>query len=406
MNKIILLILCLLSIMQAFAQHGFPEGHYCNTESGWKTKRCKALYGMKKEDFNKVIVVPHRGLWGAPGIAETSLRAVQEAYDKDYMFCEVDLVMTKDKQLVLCHDQQPNRLTNAPASFSNNGGNDDPGNFFRSLNYNSTTNNSVPDANGVMYSTFPALKDLYYKDRFGNVTNQKLNTFDQILDYCSDKDILLELDIKVTKMSDPVRKNEYLEAIKLSLEAIKKKALLHKVIFKPGSTGKIPVEDIQKYLTTYNLWDDFSKHTNVVFIEIIGGPLPEHYKEYIDKWLSLPSLIGAEYIYKNPNDPLLLPRSDFNNKSIIQYSKDKGVKTGIFHPTPTDQSGTHDGRGSYFNPKNYGVLDDLRGSLEFLFSVPTNVFPGMLVTDRPDADMNFLELFKLNSKYTKRSTVN
>lgn len=406
-NKIILLFVCCFVITSISAQHGFPEGHYCNSENGWKTKRCKALYGMKKEDFNKVIVIPHRGLWGAPGIPETSLIAIQEAYNKGYMFCEIDVIMTKDRKLILCHDQQPNRMTNAPATFSNNGGVDDPGNFFRSLNYNTTTNNSVPDANGSMYPIFPALKDLYYKDRQGNITNQKINTLEEALDFCKNKEIILALDIKVSKMSDPVIKNEYLEVMKLTLELAKTKGCLHQIIFKPGSAGQVTLPEIQNYLNQYNLWDTFSKLTNVVLIDIMGNAFPlATNKAYIDSWLSLSSLIGVEYIYKNPQDELIIPKSEFGNKSIVQYTKDKGFKTGVFHPTPTDETGSPGGRGSYYNPKNYGTLDDLRGSLEFLFGVPNNVFPGMLVTDRPDSDMDFLELFNLNSKYTKRSTVN
>lgn len=407
MNKIVLLTVCLISVIQAFAQHGFPEGHYCNSESGWKTKRCKALYGMKKEEFDKVIVIPHRGVWGTPGIPETSLIAIKEAYDQGYMFCEIDVIMTKDRKLILCHDQQPNRMTNAPATFSNNGGVDDPGNFFRSLNYYTTTDNSVPNANGVKYQTFPALKNLYYKDRYGNVTNQKINTLDEALDFCKDKEIILALDIKVSKMSDPVIKNEYLEVMKLTLELAKAKGCLHQIVFKPGSAGQVTITEIQNYLNKYNLWDTFSKLTNVVLIDIMGNAFPlATNKAFIDSWLALSSLIGVEYIYKAPGDGLIIPRSEFENKSIVQYTKDKGFKTGVFHPTPTDETGSPGGRGSYYNPKNYGTLDDLRGSMEFLFGVPTNIFPGMLVTDRPDSDMNFLELFHLNSKYTKRSTVN
>ena len=150
----------------SYAQHGFPEGHYCNSEEGWNTKSCKALYGLKSEDRDKVIVVPHRGLWGAEGVPETSMAAVEEAYNAGYMFCEIDLVLTKDEELVLCHDQQTNRLTNGPETFSVDGGVDDPGNFFRSLNFYKSTDNTVPNVHGKMYETFPALNTLYYKDRF------------------------------------------------------------------------------------------------------------------------------------------------------------------------------------------------------------------------------------------------
>lgn len=150
-------------------------------------------------------------------------------------------------------------------------------------------------------------------------------------------------------------------------------------------------------------WENFSKKTNVVLINIIGGSFPlATDKSYLDGWMGLESLIGIEHIYKTLGDELLQPKSEFGNKSIIEYTQNKGFRTGVFHPIPTDERGAPGGRGNYFNPANFQITD-IRGSLEFLFSVPENVFPGMIVTDRPDEDMNFLRLFDLSSKYTKQN---
>lgn len=393
----------LLGIGIANAQHGFPDGHYCNSEEGWNSKNCQALDALKNKEKDKVIVIPHRGFWGAPGIPETSLRAVKEAYNKGFMFCEVDLVMTKDRKLLLLHDQQLERETNAISTFDNHGGNTDHGNFIRSMNYETSTSNVVPNADGDIYTTFPPLKDLYYRDRYGDVTDHKINTYDELLDYCADKQIVLTLDLKAVNITNPTIRSEYLEAIKLILQISKEKDFLHRIVLKPGASGQVLVSELKSYLEPLNLWDDFSKHTNIVLINIVGSAFPlATDKAYLDAWLDLPSLVGVEHIYKNSADELLVSKAAFGNKSVIQYTKEKGIRTGIFHPTPTDVSGNANGRGAFYNPKNYGTLDDLRGSLEFLFSVPANVFPGMIVTDRPDVDMNFLELFNLNSSYTKR----
>lgn len=282
-------------------------------------------------------------------------------------------------------------------------GSSDPGNFFRSLKFSVNTLNTVPDAFGSPYGSFPSLKDLYYKDRYGNLTNEKLNTFEEIVNYCKDKDIIVSLDIKVSDINDPIIKNEYLEAIKLSLEISKSNNFLHKIIYKPGSAGQVTVSEIKNYLLGYNLWDAFSKQTNVVLINVMGNLFPlATNKAYLDAWLSLPSLIGVEHIYKNSSDELLQKKPEFGNKSIVEYTKSKGIRTGVFHSAPTDELGAAGGRGNYYNPSSFSI-NDVRGNLEFIFGVDSSNFPSMIVTDRPDVDQKFLELFQLNSKFTKRS---
>ncbi len=106
--KFIWSFLCmLLFFLESNAQHGFPEGHWCNTPEGWECKRCRALWGLKNDEKHKVITIPHRGIWGLPDYPESCLHAVQEAYNQGYMFIEIDIILSKDKQLVLCHDRMP-----------------------------------------------------------------------------------------------------------------------------------------------------------------------------------------------------------------------------------------------------------------------------------------------------------
>lgn len=403
----ILLSLLMLFILpfSIHAQHGFPEGHWCNTPEGWECQRCRALWGLKNDEKHKVITIPHRGLWGLPNAPESSLHAVQEAYAQGYMFIEIDVILTKDKQLALCHDQQTNRMTDLPKTFSADGNLYDNGSFFRDLNWDTTTDNSVPDEIGISYPSFPALKSGYYVDRFDHLTDYKLNVLQEIYTWCKDKEVVLTLDIKTGSLNDPDVKKEYMEAIALCLQIADSNNMLHNTILKPGSAGQVTVGDLRDYLTSKGQWDNFSKKTNVILINIVGGSFPmATNKEYLDNWFSIPSLVGVEQIYKTSEDELLKPRTDFGGISIIEYTQQKGFRTGVFHPIPTDERGAPGGRGNYFNPANFGTLTDVRGSLEFLFGVPENVFPGMIVTDRPDVDMKFLQLFDLNSKYTKRDS--
>ena len=403
MKTLLILILSLI-FFQANAQHGFPSGHWCNTEEGWNTKRCRAVWGLKNDEKHKVITIPHRGVWGEPNIPESSIASAQRAYDLGYMFIELDVIMTKDKKLVLCHDQQTNRMTDLPKTFSADGNLYDNGSFFRSLNWNTTTDHSVPNTFGDSYTSFPAIKDAHYVDRYNQTTNIKLNTLQEAFAWANGKEVILTIDIKTGSLNDPIIKNEYMEAFGLCLQAAEAANCLPSIIFKPGSAGQVTVAELQAYLTGINQWENFSKKTNVILINIIGGSFPmATNKAYLDAWYDLESLVAVEQIYKKSNDDLLIPRPEFGNKSIIEYTQDKGFRTGVFHPIPTNERGAPGGRGNYFNPANFTNITDNRGNLEFLFNVPSNVFPGMIVTDRPDVDRSFFELFDLNSKYTLRS---
>lgn len=408
MKKFLSFILFLIFTCQVNAQHGFPAEHWCSTDKGWKTKRCRALAGLKsRDDDNKVITIPHRGFWGINGVPEGTIQAMQAAFDENYMFIEADLVLSKDKVLVMMHDQQTNRVTSLPKTFSTDGGMNDNGSFVRSLNFKTATNNSVPNAKGSIVYSFPPMKDGYYLDRYGKKSTIKLQTFDDLAKWVKDKEVVISLDIKTGSMTDPVIRNEYLEAVKLCLQIGKSQGILHQMLFKPGSSGQLTIKEFQDYLQPLGLWDTFSKSVNVVLINIIGGSFPlAMNKAYLDAWLGLPSLVGVELIFKTENDPFFVPKPEFGNKSVLQYIQDKGFRTGVFHPIPSDKYGAPGGRGNNFNPPNQkGKLDDFRGNMEFLFSTPPMNCkrPGMLVTDRPDVDMILLEAYGWNSKYTKRT---
>lgn len=405
MKRIFLLFLVLAFLrISIYAQHSFPPTHWCNTTEGWKTKGCRALYGMKFEEKEKVIAIPHRGSWGLPGVPENCMTAIDSAYTQGYMFVEVDVILTADKKLFLCHDQQTNRMTSLPPTFSADGNLFDNGTFVRNLSWFSPTLNKVPDIQAVNYPSFPAINTAYYKDRFNNITNYLTNTFEDVCDYMKSHDIIVALDIKTGSMKDLVTKKEYLEAISIALRIAEEKNVLSKLILKPGSSGQVTVDEIQAYLEPRQQWDTFRNRINVILINIVGGSFPMATdKKYLDAWYNLPSLIAVEQIYKKASDPLLTPNPNFGNKSIVQYTKDRGFRTGVFHPIPTNIYGAPGGRGNYFNPNNYGEIQDLRGNLEFLFSLPQNSAPGIIVTDRPDVDRSFLKLFNLESKYTLRT---
>jgi len=186
----ILLIFSSLLPRITIASDTFPADHYCNTEVGAKQISCKVLARYKTGNLSDAFVISHRGYWGAPGTAETSLNAVEAAYSADYTITEVDVVLTQDKRLVLDHDQQGNRTTNLPPTPPTAGpfalGNDnDNGSYWRSLNYSSQTSGTVPNPQGGFYDRYPAAKDSYYKDRFGDVTRNSLIPTALTTDLCA-----------------------------------------------------------------------------------------------------------------------------------------------------------------------------------------------------------------------------
>jgi len=386
----------------SYSQHKFPSGHFCGSPEGAQSIECQAIQGIMDDTPDKVVVFPHRGVWGEEGVPDLSMKALENAYREGYLFCEIDLMLTKDNCLVLFHDQQTNKATNAPPTFSTDGGVIDPGNFVRSLNMASSTTNSVPDPFGINYSYFPPLNDLYLLDRFGDLTTERMTTFEHFCLKFKDAPMVFSLDFKAVNLNSTHVKQEYMDAIKEALKIGKKYNMLYKLIFKPGSSGDLSVQELKDVLLQVDLWDDFAYHTNLILVDVFGSASPLAYnKEYIDSWLAIPSLIGVEYIYKDNDDEFLKKKEEFGNMSIIEYTKSKGIKTGVFRTIPGSAIGVAGGRGNYFNPSSFNIKD-VRGNLEFLFNVGEGNEPSMIVTDRPDMDLEFLKAFGKASRWNKR----
>jgi len=393
-----------------------PPGHACNDST---TVACETLREFRHGDFEKAIITAHRGFWGYGNIPEGTMEALQNAYNNDYVSIEIDILQTKDEELVLMHDQAVNRMTNLPDTYE--GCFTDPTNsnsfsrtdtaWLKNLNYNSTTTN-VLLADQSTSASYPAVSTGKYVDRRGQVnTNSSMAILEDALDYVKGKPILLSLDIKEQNQ------DRYISTLKKCIQAAKNEGVLHQMVFKPGSAARIDYQVYEDSLKAAGLWEDFAYKSNVIVILFPpkANPLDPIAKENVDGWMNLPSLICFEFIYKYDNlntDALLKDWAIYGNKSVISYVKERGFRTGINWEISTDCRGLPNGRGQYYDrgtgidqtPSGATLGVDMRNNPEWVLSPPgNNNAPGAIVTDRPDVTQTLLELLGRYNTYTKRN---
>lgn len=82
----------------------------CKPQNDNQLRTDKIISEINNPNSKNVLVVVHRGDWR--NHPENSLAAIQSAIDMKADVVEVDLKLTKDSILVLCHDQTIDRTTN------------------------------------------------------------------------------------------------------------------------------------------------------------------------------------------------------------------------------------------------------------------------------------------------------
>lgn len=396
-----------------------PPGHGC---IGQTTAECETLREFRYGDFEKAIVTAHRGFWGYGDIPEVTMVGLENAYNNNYVSVEIDILQTKDNELALMHDQAVNRMTSLPDTYEGCFNDNTNSNSFqrtdaawlKNLNYNSTTQN-VELADHSIQSSYPAVSSGHYVDRRGEINyNAPLAKLEDALDYIQNRPILLSLDIKEQD------EDSYLNTLKKCIQAGKAKGVLHKMVFKPGSAARIPYQKYKGSLEAAGLWEDFAKKSNVIVIlfhpkDDLKQTVP---KEEVDGWISLPSLVCFEFIYKysNPDnenevfDAILKPWPEYDNKSVIQYVKERGYRTGINWEIATECRGLPNGRGQWYDrgapeyQNNVLIGIDTRNNPEWVLNPPGNHnAPGAIVTDRPDVTIGLLQLLGRYNTHSKRN---
>ena len=116
------------------------------------------------------VMIGHRG--NPTQAPENSLSGFIKAYENGADVFEVDVEITKDKQIIIMHDSTLNRTTNYTGSLS------------------------------VNQMTLAEVKQYYILDKSGNVTNEKVPTLKEVCDYFQDKDCKIFVEFKGSNASN------------------------------------------------------------------------------------------------------------------------------------------------------------------------------------------------------------
>lgn len=129
---------------------------YCTNTSVPVTE---ILFHFWNPSSKRVLVAAHRADWHAA--PENSLPAIQSCIDNGVDIVEVDNKLTKDGFLVIMHDQTVDRTTNGKGKVSD--------------------------------YTLAEIKKLRLKDKDGNLTEERIPTFEEVMNLCRGK-VMVNID--------------------------------------------------------------------------------------------------------------------------------------------------------------------------------------------------------------------
>jgi glycerophosphoryl diester phosphodiesterase len=368
---------------------------------------CEAVADFKNVSNatnKKAIVIAHRGYHGMRGaFPENTLAAVQNAYDEGFRYVEVDLRMTKDNVPIIFHDDWLGYVTDYPIVDNNN----------VSTETEELTWNSIKD-----YKYRNRYWDRTYKTannagnqyvRLGEITGEKFNSFSQVCDYISGKDIMLYLDIK----SVPTNKN--LEVMRQCLFIAAEKNILHQIAVKVIRTNAGAPVDKQLIMTVATVEEQLRGiyHTLKANINIhVVDYSPQKGDSFAIDWINQGNVVGFEFDAANAEGmfyaPALFNKIYPGGLCAWDYTKALGFRTGIWSSTAVDPRGRpgHDpskwstGNAMKLTPdqNNYIRYKDVRSRME----IATMISPQYITHDRPDTWVSYLNAIQLYNSKSKR----
>lgn len=172
-----------------------------------------------------MIKLAHRGY--SEKYPENTMIAFVEAIKGDFDGIETDVHLTKDNRLVLIHDEKINRTSNGKG-------------YVKDL-------------------TYDELCKYNFNYRFKEY-KEKIPLLEELLDYCKNREIILNLEIKTDKI-------RYSNIEKIIYNLVKSKGMLNRVIFSSFCLESLlTLREIDKNIYLgYLFEDDYIKNKELVF---------------------------------------------------------------------------------------------------------------------------------------------
>lgn len=127
--------------------------------------------GYSQQQIDPLVIVAHRG--GAGVAPENSLAAIGETVERGVDMIEIDIQLTKDGEIVVCHDSRIERTTNGKGVIAD--------------------------------MTLEQLREYSLLDKNGNVTSEKIPTLGEVFELVDGRCKLL-IDVKRTKDAERMAK--------------------------------------------------------------------------------------------------------------------------------------------------------------------------------------------------------
>ena len=218
--------------------------------------------------------IGHRGY--SKRYPENTMLAFEKAIDGNFDGIETDVHLTKDNRLVLIHDEKINRTSNGKGF--------------------------------VKDYTYEQLCEFNFNYKFKDI-NVKIPLLEELLDYCVDKDVIINIELKTDKI-------HYQNIEQMTYDLVKEKGLLNKVVFSSfylESLLKLREIDETLYLG-YLFEDNYDINKQRVFEYQFNAAHPK----YI--------FLNEKEINDYRNHGIDVNTWTVNNSDIMEFLSDEGVK--------------------------------------------------------------------------------
>lgn len=349
----------------------FHPNHFCHDLSNNTHPVTRAWLRMKKPDMNKgcdVIIAAHRGIWGdklGDGNPENSTAAIRDT-KKFTDVLESDIMITKDKELIVSHDYNLKRLSDY----------------------------SGADTDYLFRMDASQLDGVKLRKRNMTVSEYSYLTFGDIVDELISCELVLTIDIKdiIARYKDGVCIDNCDYDPKTHGEEANKRRLESWMDIFKGCIRVAASKNALQYIAfkvphTYSLLEQYVPDDTLSMVQFMPVIQPgrKDYLDFTDAWIKEGGnrVIAYETNFKKKDDDYLKPidRDGKHYENFLHYVYAKtGLRPGCYPEEPMGPKGIVN-RWAEWMIKD--LRKDIRGDYYFLMSVPYGKIM-VLTTDRPD----------------------